>query len=147
MSWTESVPRPRRSLAEWLTATRIASVANRWRGVGQLQTYFPALFSPPPRRIYQLAYLDEQNRAAFTAGFLAGKLASIRQVGKLGYGGAACWPEVLSELVGVYLLRLANRRWVLLLAPMPGRDAPCVLPLPSPRLLLLLLLSRKTILR
>jgi hypothetical protein len=112
-----------------------------------LQTYFPALFSQPVRRIYQLAYLDEQNRVSFTAGVLAGKLTSVRQLGKLVDGGVVCWPEVLSELVGVYLVRLANRRWLLLLEPMPGRAVPYVLPLPSHRLLLLLLLSRKTILR
>ena len=144
--WIDHIPRPRRSLLEWLTLTQVASVRSRWHGVARLEQQFPELFSRPVRRIYQVNYLDEQQRASFTADFLAGKLSSLRQLGKLVEGEDAFGYTVLSELVSVYVLRLADSRWVLVLLPTRTGEAR-ELPLPSYRLLFLLLLSRKIILR
>lgn len=146
MSWQLSLPRPTRTLLEWLTATRVAPVANRWRALAHWQAACPALAGESGARLYQLPYLAAQRRAAFVAGFSAGRLASIRLLGKLEYTGPAWWPEVRGELVSVHLVRRAAGDWVLLLGVGEGLVEPQWLPVPRRGLLLLRLLPRKLIL-
>jgi hypothetical protein len=147
MTVASGLPRPQRRLWELLTGTRVAPIATRWHKLAALEKSWPAVFARPPRRIYQLDYLAQDNLAQFVAQVSAGKRSAPALLNKLVYGEDELGLTVLSELVSVYLLRLATRRWVLLLEPMPGTSSPGMLPVPSRRLLLLLLLSRKTILR
>ena len=146
-SWQEALPRPTRSIVDWLLATRVAPVADRWRALARLRAAFPVLLAQSDGRLYQLPYLDARRRAAFTASFLVGKPASSWLLGQLAYGGVPYWPAVRSELVSVHLARLAAWHWRLVLEASAFLGAPKALPVPRRELLLLRLLTRKKKLR
>jgi hypothetical protein len=137
------LPRPKRSLWELVTGTRIAPIATRWREVAELQQHFAACCEQPGSRLYQLDYLAKDRIEEFVSLFASGKLGALALFNQLVYAQDELGLTVASDLVSVYLSKSAAGGYQVLLR---GAATSWVLPLPDRLLLWLLFMRRKRIL-